>query len=417
MVSIKDIASRAKVSIGTVDRVLHNRGRVSEKTKARIEQIVRKLGYRPNIHARNLSLDKVYRFGIVIPRLSQDSNYWRIPGSGIEKAGRELQVYNVNLRTHYFDRYSDHSFERALDEALKTKPDGLLIAPVLARIAEKLIPKIPRTIPYVFIDSMIPGTDCLSFIGQDPYQSGYLASQLMIKSIRDEGSVAIVKVIPDDFHIAERIRGFLTGVQNTSMKSARIYEVDSHEGEKAFTAIAGRILHENKNLRGIFVSNVWAHSIARHFNAHAGQRKVALIGYDLVEKNLKSLEADMIDYLISQRTEMQGYEGIYCLYEHVVLREAVKKKIMVPIDILTRDNVQYYRDYHREELWKERNSSLELITELILSALLSSMPRTEPRLRRRCFNIHDGRPEDSAIPRAINFDSIPSITSKDSSLL
>jgi LacI family transcriptional regulator len=344
LVSIKDIASRANVSIGTVDRVLHNRGRVSEKTKARIEQIVRKLGYRPNIHARNLSLDKVYRFGIVIPRLSQDSNYWRIPGSGIEKAGRELQVYNVGLRSHYFDRYSDQSFKRALDEALKTKPDGLLIAPVLARIAETLIPKIPKTIPYVFIDSMIPGTDCLSFIGQDPYQSGFLASQLMIKSIRDEGSVVIVKVTPDDFHIAERIRGFLTGLQHTSMENASIYEVDSHDGEKAFTAIAGKILHENKNVRGVFVSNVWAHSVARHFNTQPGQRNVTLIGYDLVEKNLKSLEANLIEFLISQRPEMQGYEGIYSLYEHVVLREAVKKKIMVPIDILTRDNVQYYRD-------------------------------------------------------------------------
>lgn len=343
MVSIKDIASRANVSIGTVDRVLHNRGRVSEKTKARIEQIVRKLGYRPNIHARNLSLDKIYRFGIVIPRLSQDSEYWRIPGSGIEKAGRELRVYNVDLQSHYFDRYSDRSFERALTEALKSSPDGLLIAPVLARIAGKLIPGIPETIPYVFIDSMIPGTDSLSFIGQDPYQSGFLASQLMIKSIRDEGSVAIVKVVPDDFHITERIRGFLAGIQDTPLSNAKMYEVDSHDGEKGFAAAAGRIQRDNKGLRGIFVSNVWAHAIARHITAHPGQQRVTLIGYDLVEKNMKSLERNSIEFLISQRPEMQGYEGIYCLYEHVVLRETVKKKIMVPIDILTRDNVQYYR--------------------------------------------------------------------------
>jgi hypothetical protein len=40
---------------------------------------------------------------------------------------------------------------------------------------------------------------------------------------------------------------------------------------------------------------------------------------------------------------MQGYEGIYCLYESVVLRETVKQRIMVPIDILTKDNVKYYQ--------------------------------------------------------------------------
>ena len=344
MVSIKDIAARAKVSIGTVDRVLHNRGRVSEETKARVERIVRKLGYRPNIHARNLSLDRAYSFGIVIPRLSQDSEYWKIPMKGIEKAGRELQVYKVGLRSHYFDRYSEQSFERALRAALRAGPDGLLIAPVLPHIAQQLIPTIPKEIPYVFIDSMIPGTECLSFIGQDPFQSGFLAARLMLRSVRNGGAVAIVKVTPEDFHIAERIRGFLSGLQDSPQRGARVYEVDSHGGEKAFSEVVELILDENKHLGGLFVSNAWTHSFARLVNAHPGHERVSLIGYDLVEKNLRLLEQSSIDFLISQRPEMQGYEGIYCLFEHVVLRETVKQKIMVPIDILTKDNVQYYQD-------------------------------------------------------------------------
>lgn len=344
MVSIKDIAARANVSIGTVDRVLHNRGRVSEETKARVETIVRKLGYRPNIHARNLSLDRGYTFGIVIPRLSQDSEYWKIPMKGIEKAGGELQVFHVGLQSHFFDRYSEGSFERALREALRAKPDGLLIAPVLPVIGQKLITAIPREIPYVFIDSTIPGTECLSFIGQDPFQSGYLAARLMLKSVRNGGPVAIVKVTPEDFHIAERIRGFLSGLHGTSQEGARVYEVDSHRGEKAFTKAVELILRENRDLGGLFVSNAWTHSVARLVNAQPGHRKISLIGYDLVGKNLRSLEHNAIDFIISQRPEMQGYEGLYCLYEHVVLRQTVKKKIMVPIDILTKDNVQYYQD-------------------------------------------------------------------------
>ncbi|MCX6133757.1 MAG: LacI family DNA-binding transcriptional regulator [Ignavibacteriales bacterium] len=369
MPSIKDIAARAQVSIGTVDRVLHNRGRVSAETKARVEQIIRKLGYRPNIHARNLSLDKAYRFGIVLPRLSQDSGYWNIPMMGIERAGRELQVYKVHLRSHYFDRYSERSFERALRDALGAKPDGLLIAPVLPQIAQKLIPAIPGGIPFVFIDSMIPGTECLSFIGQDPYQSGLLAAGLMLKSVRNGRSVAIVKVMPEDFHITERIRGFLSGLRDSPQQGARVYEVDSHKGEKAFAGVVELMLRENKNLGGVFVSNAWTHSVARLVNALPDRERVSLIGYDLVEKNLRALERNAVDFLISQRPEMQGYEGVYCLYEHVVLREPVKRKIMVPIDILTRDNVQYYQDYTREELWTPSVSSSELTTGLIQSAL------------------------------------------------
>jgi LacI family transcriptional regulator len=342
--SIKDIAARAHVSIGTVDRVLHNRGRVSAETKARVERIIRNVGYRPNIHARNLSLDRAFRFGILIPRLSQDCEYWRIPVNGIQKAVRELQVYKIHTRLHHFDRYSEGSFERAFREALRSKPDGLLIAPVLPTVAQKLIPEIPAGMPYVLIDSMIPGTECLSFIGQDPYQSGFLAARLMLNSVDDDDSVAIIKVTPEDFHITERIRGFLAGLQDSPQSGARVYEVDSHQGEQAFAETAMVVLRENKHLGGVFVSNAWTHSIARIVNAQTARKRVSLIGYDLVGKNLKALQQNTIDFLISQRPEMQGYEGIYCLYEHVVLREPVKQKIMVPIDILTKDNVQYYQD-------------------------------------------------------------------------
>ena len=54
-ISIKDIAERAGCSIGTVDRVIHNRGKVSEPVKDRILQIMKELDYKPNVNARVLA--------------------------------------------------------------------------------------------------------------------------------------------------------------------------------------------------------------------------------------------------------------------------------------------------------------------------------------------------------------------------
>lgn len=344
MVSIKDIAERAKVSIGTVDRVLHNRGRVSDETKARVKRIVQKAGYRPNIHARNLSLGRSFRFGIVIPRPSQDSSYWRIPVQGIEKARKELEIYDVGVQFHTFDRYSERSFERAFRSAIKEKPDGLLIAPVLPQIAARLVPTIPEEIPYVFFDSTIPDAKCLTFIGQDPFQSGVLAARLMLGALKEGDEASIVKVVPGDFHINERIRGFISTVAAAGYHPAKVYEVDSHGGDTAFAEVTERIMRENERLRGIFVSNAWTHAIARHVQADPRARSIFVIGYDLVAGNIRCLEQGTIDFVISQRPEMQGYEGIYALYEHVVLRGSVKRRIMLPIDILTKDNVKYYQD-------------------------------------------------------------------------
>ena len=54
-VRIKDIAIRAGVSAGTVDRVLHNRGEVKSKTKELILKIAKELDYKPNVAAQKLS--------------------------------------------------------------------------------------------------------------------------------------------------------------------------------------------------------------------------------------------------------------------------------------------------------------------------------------------------------------------------
>src|SRR6187402_1631839 len=61
-VRIKDIAFKAKVSTGTVDRVLHSRGRVSEEVKERVLKILKELNYEPNLMARMLGSKKQYVF-------------------------------------------------------------------------------------------------------------------------------------------------------------------------------------------------------------------------------------------------------------------------------------------------------------------------------------------------------------------
>ncbi|MCP4752489.1 MAG: LacI family transcriptional regulator [Proteobacteria bacterium] len=58
MITIKDIAKRAGVSIGTVDSVLHGRERMAARTEKRIRDIVDESGYKPNLIARSLSLKR-----------------------------------------------------------------------------------------------------------------------------------------------------------------------------------------------------------------------------------------------------------------------------------------------------------------------------------------------------------------------
>ena len=64
-IRIVDIAKLAGVSPGTVDRVIHNRGRIAPDKKERIEEIIKQLGYRPNIAARLLATGQTDRKSVV----------------------------------------------------------------------------------------------------------------------------------------------------------------------------------------------------------------------------------------------------------------------------------------------------------------------------------------------------------------
>lgn len=70
MVTIKDVAAKARVSPATVSNVLNDRGHVSEATRQRVLHIVEELGYRANIHAQQLVTHRSRIVAIKLPELS-----------------------------------------------------------------------------------------------------------------------------------------------------------------------------------------------------------------------------------------------------------------------------------------------------------------------------------------------------------
>ncbi|NCC14389.1 MAG: LacI family transcriptional regulator, partial [Spirochaetia bacterium] len=102
--TISEIAKLANVSIGTVDRVLHNRGRVAQETVKKVMTIVNDYGYQPNTYARNLKLSKQYTIGVLLPQLHSEFGYWNLIYEGILKAAKELYPLAVRIDLAQFDR-------------------------------------------------------------------------------------------------------------------------------------------------------------------------------------------------------------------------------------------------------------------------------------------------------------------------
>ncbi|MBM4761294.1 LacI family DNA-binding transcriptional regulator [Bacillus sp. B15-48] len=70
MVTIREVAKHANVSVATVSRVLNNKGQVSEETKKRVNESIEKLKYRPNLVARTLYKKTSSIIGLILPDIT-----------------------------------------------------------------------------------------------------------------------------------------------------------------------------------------------------------------------------------------------------------------------------------------------------------------------------------------------------------
>ena len=65
--TIKEVARRSGVGIGTVSRVLNNSPQISEETKQKVLAVIKELNYTPNIAGKRLSQRRSYVIAVVVP--------------------------------------------------------------------------------------------------------------------------------------------------------------------------------------------------------------------------------------------------------------------------------------------------------------------------------------------------------------
>ena len=107
--TMEDVARLSGVSKGTVDRVLHDRSDVSEKTKQKVLKAIKEVGYKPNIFASILSMKKKYRIVAVIPYF-QKGEYWEMVYDGIMMAESQGKSLNIEIEIVYYNQFDINSF-------------------------------------------------------------------------------------------------------------------------------------------------------------------------------------------------------------------------------------------------------------------------------------------------------------------
>jgi LacI family transcriptional regulator len=327
--------------------VLHNRGEVAESTKKKILKIIDELDYQPNILASTLASKKSAQFATLFPQPPSPEGYWNKPFVGVKKRIAELQQYGIQIVPFTFSQNDPKSFKAEAEKILKLYPGGVVLAPFFKKEALQFIEQLKENkIPFVFIDSEIKDAGQISYIGQNSYQSGLVSGKLLDLILPDGNILAIhfAKEMDNQNHLVQREKGFYDWYLKNKRDIHKIYteEVGDAENEKWMPHILKTI--EDKNIKGIFVTNSKVFYAGRLIENY-GIKNLKVIGHDLLKENVEFLKKDIVHFLICQRPEEQGYNAVNKLFRHVVQKRNVAKENYTSIDIVTKENVDYYKEF------------------------------------------------------------------------
>lgn len=338
-ITIKEIASKAEVSIGTVDRVLHNRGRVAQATKEKILEIAKKGNYSSNIYARNLKLNRTYKIAVVLP---DDNPYWDKHRAGIDRAVTEFSAMGFTQQEFAVSSQNEQVRAAAIRDALASEPDGIILSPnMLSKDGEAVRLLKETDVPYVFVDATMDGMDYLSFVGQDTHQSGVMAGNILSNAYDSDFCIWMVTLSATDVQnkaINKRIDGLESYFE--TQKNIQITKVNIERDGMTMADLRTRLLKEDKPVH-LFLPHSKSYIVLDEIHQIRKQANMRIVGYDLVESNVNGLKNGWIDYLIDQQPIKQGYLAVQALYKHLILKTEVPKNQYLPLDIITKENLMY----------------------------------------------------------------------------
>jgi LacI family transcriptional regulator len=171
--TIRDVAKRAGVGLGTVSRVINDSSQVSEATRQRVLTAIADLNFVPNPTARRLSLGKTLTIAVIVPWFTRPAEVERLRGveNSLAESEYDLVLYNVETparRDTYFCNVPRPEIT-----------DGVLIISLSPRDddVERLA---NSTVPIVLVDANHQSLTSLNRVITDDVAGGRIATEHLI---------------------------------------------------------------------------------------------------------------------------------------------------------------------------------------------------------------------------------------------
>lgn len=324
----KDIAKLLGISRGTVDRALHDRGRISEETRKKVLETAQQIGYKPNKIARTLVLQRNIRIAAILPSIPE--YFFSKIEEGIKSAEGELKDFGVSVTYFHTKAVNDAVGQIELFQSARQEYDGILIIPANPLLLKPHIDlAVEEGIPVVTLNNDVPSSKRLCFVGEDSIRAGRIAAELMGKFIGNQGKVAILTGFSQASSLRERYEGFqeVMGSYYPNVELIGPYEYFENMSE-AFE-IAKRLALDYQDLKGIFLTTTTGLESAANAIVDVGRaRDIKIIGFDSNDRIEEMMKKNIIYATIYQDPHAQGYYSLRILSRYIGDELAPKEEFL-----------------------------------------------------------------------------------------
>lgn len=349
-VGIKDIAKALGTSVGTVDRALHGRPGVRAKTKTRVLQMAKELGYKPNLAAQALRLNRQVHIAVVLPK--QIASFFDPLRAGIRAAAAATVGPHIQLEFYEHPRLG-HGDRQILETILRKKCDGIIITPGSPETVEGLIRQLTRRGTAVLcVASDAPNSERVASVTVDAYTSGALAAELLSHKLQGKAYVATITGELDTVDHAEKLRGFAASLAILAPHLTLLPAIESHEKPEEAYHRTMTLFKGTPRPSGLYISTANSIPVLQALEEQGLLGKVQIITTDLFHELAQLIESGKVLASLYQRPFIQGEVAFKTLLAHLLGTERPLPVRRLAPHIVFRSNLPLFipllADYRRE---------------------------------------------------------------------
>lgn len=328
--TIKMIAERAGVSIGTVDRVLHDRPYVKAEVRQRVLEVMEELDYRPNHMASALATSgTARRFTMVQPRW--EGYVGREISMGVLRFREERRDYNLSVCVEEYPQGDTRACLALLDRLIQEGADGVaLCASDNPAIRERLETLHSRGIPVVTFNSDLTGARRLCYVGEDAHRAGRIAGEIAGKFCRPGDRMLLVYAGPEYGSHKARVGGFMERLGELGFPEDTFRLAVTRNDYDLTIAAVSRALEEEPALRLVYMANLSVPACVVAIRRAGKEGQIRVLAHDGGPEIRAFLQTGQVDFSIDQNLTYQSYQALNVLFRAVLEHKLPERECYYP---------------------------------------------------------------------------------------